>query len=135
MPEDPTEFIRRSMPLAATLGIEAVLAGKEEVRLALPWRSELCTSGGLLHGGTLLALADTAGGLCAFLNLPPDAGTATTSSTTHFLRGVRDGRAVAISRPLHVGRSVIVVETTVTDAGDRVVAKTTQSQAVLTGKA
>lgn len=121
------------MPFAATLGIEAVEAAKEGVRLEMPWRDELCTSGGLLHGGALMALADSAGGLCAFLNLPTGATTATTSSTTYFLRGVRGGRVQASSRPLHLGRTSIVVETTVTDAEGRVVGRTTQSQAVLTG--
>jgi|SRR5579884_3422030 len=128
-----TEFVRTSMPFAATLGIEAREAGKDQVRLVMPWREDLCTSGGLLHGGALMTLADTAGALCAFLNLPTGANTATTSSTTHFLRGARGGQVEATARPVHVGRTVIVVETTLADADARLVAKTTQAQAVLAG--
>ena len=121
-----------AMPFGGLLGIEAVAAGKEEVRLRLAWREELCTAGGLMHGGALMALADSAGGVCAFLNLPDGAaGTATISSSTSFLRPVRDGYAEAVSRPLSVGRNVIAVETDVFDAAGRAVAHVVQSQAVL----
>jgi 1,4-dihydroxy-2-naphthoyl-CoA hydrolase len=121
-----------AMPFGGLLGIEAVSAGPEEVRLRLAWREDLCTAGGLMHGGALMALADSAGGVCAFLNLPDGAaGTATISSSTNFLRPVRDGYAEAISRPLNVGRTVIAVETDVVDASGRPVARVVQSQAVL----
>jgi 1,4-dihydroxy-2-naphthoyl-CoA hydrolase len=121
-----------AMPFAALLGIEAVAADPEEVRLRLAWRAELCTAGGLLHGGALMALADSAGGVCAFLNLPDGAkGTATIQSGTSFLRPVRDGYVEAISRPLGVGRNVIAVDTEVVDANGRAVARVVQSQAVL----
>lgn len=133
MADVTTDFVRQSMPFAATLGVEVVEATKDGVRLETPWREELCTSGGLLHGGALMALADSAGGLCAFLNLPTGATTATTSSTTYFLRGIRGGRVQASSRPLHVGRTSIVVETTIIDTDGRIVGRTTQTQAVLTG--
>jgi 1,4-dihydroxy-2-naphthoyl-CoA hydrolase len=56
------------------------------------WQPDLCTSGGVLHGGALMALADTLGAVCAFLNLPSGAGTATISSSTNLLRAVRGGR-------------------------------------------
>jgi 1,4-dihydroxy-2-naphthoyl-CoA hydrolase len=121
-----------AMPFGGLLGIEAVSAGSDEVRLRLAWRKELCTAGGLMHGGALMALADSAGGICAFLNLPEGAaGTATISSSTSFLRPVRDGYAEAISRPLSVGRTVVAVETDVVDARGRSVARVVQSQAVL----
>ena len=101
-----------AMPLAGLLGIEGLAADASAVRARLAWREELCTAGGLLHGGALMALADSAGGVCAYLNLPDGAtGTATIQSATNFLRGVRDGHAEATSRPLNVGRTVIVVET------------------------
>jgi 1,4-dihydroxy-2-naphthoyl-CoA hydrolase len=77
-----------------------------------------------------MALADSAGGLCAFLNLPAgSAGTATIESKTNFFGAVRDGTVVAAARPLHTGSTTIVIETEVR-AGDRLVAKTTQTQAV-----
>lgn len=78
-----------------------------------------------------MALADTAGASCAFLNLPPGAGTTTVESKTNFLRAVRHGSAVAVSSPIHVGRSLIVVETEVRDSSARLAAKVTQSQMVL----
>jgi uncharacterized protein (TIGR00369 family) len=80
-----------------------------------------------------MALADSAGAACAVLNLPAGAGTATIESKTNFFRAVRDGRVVAVSRPLHVGSSTIVVETEVRDRSERLVAKVTQTQAVLKG--
>jgi uncharacterized protein (TIGR00369 family) len=121
-----------AMPFGALLGIEAVSAEAVEVRLRLAWREDLCTAGGLMHGGALMALADSAGGVCAFLNLPDGAaGTATISSSTSFLRPLRDGYAEAISRPLSVGRNVIAVDTEVVDANGRAVARVMQSQAVL----
>jgi 1,4-dihydroxy-2-naphthoyl-CoA hydrolase len=121
-----------AMPFGGLLGIEAVDASPEEVRLRLAWREELCTAGGLMHGGALMALADSAGGVCAFLNLPDGAtGTATISSSTSFLRPVREGYAEAVSRPLSVGRTVIAVATDVVDAAGRPVAHVVQSQAVL----
>jgi uncharacterized protein (TIGR00369 family) len=85
-----------------------------------------------MHGGALMSLADMAGASCAYLNLPEGAtGTATIESKTNFLRALRDGHVDAISRPLHVGRTTIVVDTELRDADDRLVARTTQTQAVL----
>jgi uncharacterized protein (TIGR00369 family) len=118
------------VPFIATLGIEVVAASAEEVVGRLAWRAELCTAGGALNGGALMSLADNIGGACAFLNLPPGAGTATISSSTNFLRGVREGYVTATSRPLRVGRSVIVVETELRDDDGRLAAHTTQAQAV-----
>jgi 1,4-dihydroxy-2-naphthoyl-CoA hydrolase len=119
------------MPFAGQLGIELTAGTPEEVAGRLAWRGDLCTTGGLLHGGALMALADSLGGVCAFLNLPPAASTATISSTTNFLRALREGHAIASSRPLRVGRSVIVVETEVCDEAGRLLSHTTQSQAVI----
>jgi uncharacterized protein (TIGR00369 family) len=122
-----------AMPFGGLLGIELVgEPSSDEVRARLAWREELCTAGGLLHGGALMALADSAGGLCAYLNLPDGAaGTATIQSSTSFLRPVRDGYIEAVSRPLSVGRNVIAVDTEVVDANGRAVARVVQSQAVL----
>ena len=121
-----------AMPFGGLLGIELVgEPSSDEVRARLAWREELCTAGGLLHGGALMALADSAGGLCAYLNLPDGAaGTATIQSSTSFLRPVRDGYVEAVSRPLSVGRNVIAVDTEVVDANGRAVARVVQSQAV-----
>jgi 1,4-dihydroxy-2-naphthoyl-CoA hydrolase len=119
------------VPFAATLGMELVSATPEEVVGRLAWRQELCTTGGAMHGGALMSLADNLGGVCAYLNLPAGAGTATISSSTNFLRGVREGIVTATTRPLRVGRSVIVVVTEVRDDAGKLVVQTTQAQAVI----
>lgn len=133
MTADPTETVHALMPFAATLGIEMLRYEPEEVRARLAWAPELCTSGGAMHGGAVMALADTAGGACAYLNLPPGAGTTTVESKTNFLRAVRDGYIEAVARPLHKGRTLIVVETDIRDAQQRLAARVTQSQLVLAG--
>jgi uncharacterized protein (TIGR00369 family) len=76
-----TAQLHTAMPFTALLGATALRAGPDEVALRLDWDATRCTSGGLLHGGALMALADAAGGWCAYLNLPDGAtGTATVSS-------------------------------------------------------
>ncbi len=130
---EPTDSIRSLMPLCETLGIVGLELTPERVVLELTWGPELCTSNGLLHGGALMALADSAGGMCASLNLPSGAtGTSTIESKTNFLGAVREATTVtATTSPLHVGRTTIVVETELrTDAG-KLVGKTTQTQTVL----
>jgi 1,4-dihydroxy-2-naphthoyl-CoA hydrolase len=119
------------IPYAVMLGMELVSASPEEVVGRLAWREELCTTGGALHGGALMSLADNLGGLCAYLSLPAGAGTATISSSTNFMRGVRAGHVTGIARPLRVGRSVIVVQTDLRDDDGRLAVQTTQAQAVI----
>ncbi|HEV8065524.1 MAG TPA: PaaI family thioesterase [Acidimicrobiales bacterium] len=127
-----TEQIRVLMPLCATLGIEVDAYQPDGVAMSLRWSESLCTSNGIMHGGALMALADSAGGACAFLNLPEGAGgTATIESKTNFLAALRSGVATATSKPLHVGGRTIVVETEVRSSEGRLVAKVTQTQAVL----
>jgi uncharacterized protein (TIGR00369 family) len=126
------ENLAEIAPLAGTLGIEVDHAASEEVRGGMGWAPEKCTAAGVLHGGAIMAFADTLGGVCAFLNLPDGATTtATVESKTNFFRAVRGGRVHATTRPLHVGRSFIVVQTDVFDHEDRRVAQVTQTQAVL----
>lgn len=120
------------IPLAATLGMEVTAATPDEVRGGMDWTPERCTAAGVLHGGALMAFADTLGGVCAFLNLPDGAtSTATVESKTNFFRAVREGRVEGVTRPLHVGRSFIVVQTDLLDSEQRRVAQVTQTQAVL----
>lgn len=133
-PAELTASVHRLMPLTATLGMEMLVDGPEEVRARLAWRPELCTSGGVMHGGAIMALADSAGAACAVHHLTAGALTSTIESKTNFLRAVRSGYAEAVARPLHVGRTVIVVETVLCDADGRLVAKTTQTQAVLAAR-
>lgn len=120
-----------AMPFAASLGIELLSAEAGEVRGRMPWTAALCTTGGMLHGGAMMSLADSLGAVCAFLNLPPGAATTTIESKTNFFRGVAAGEVLAITRPLHVGRRFIVVQTDLADGAGRRIAQVTQTQAVL----
>ena len=131
-PAQATELIRTAMPLCDTLDMRATAAGPGEVRVEIDHAPGLCTTGGVLHGGVLMALADSAGATCAYLNLPDGAtGTTTIESNTNFLGAVRAGTATAVATPLHVGGTTIVVETVVSDDRSRPVAKVTQTQMVL----
>jgi uncharacterized protein (TIGR00369 family) len=121
------------MPFASALGIVLDAADAAEVRGRLAWSPERCTAGGVMHGGALMALADSLGAICAYLNLPEGAQTTTVTSTTSFMRGIRDGQVTAVTRPLNVGRTVIVVQTDLLDDAGRRVAQVTQTQAVLAG--
>ena len=131
--EDWLEQFMAMMPFATTLGISIESAAAEEVVGRMPWREDLCTVSGILHGGVLMSLGDTIGAVCAFLNLPAGANTATISSSTNMLRPVRSGDVVGTARPLHAGRSVIAVQTELRDEAGRLVAQVTQAQAVLGG--
>ena len=122
------------MALCATLGVRAHALDAGNVTLSLDWRPDLCTRHDLLHGGVIMALADSAGGACAMCNLPDGATTATIESKTNFFRPVTGGTLTAVATPLHVGRTTIVVETAVRDADGRLVAKVTQTQAVRGGR-
>jgi len=129
-----TERVHALVPLAALLGLRVAAAARDAVTLELDWREELCTAGGVLHGGALMSLADTAGALCAFLNLPAGAaGTTTVESKTNLLNAVRGGTVTATATPLRAGSTLIVVETEVRDGVGALAAKTTQTQAVLRG--
>lgn len=119
------------MPFAGVIGVEVVSARPDEVRGRLEWKPEWCTSDGVLHGGVLMALADTIGAVCAFANLPEGAGTATIESKTNFFRAVRKDYVEAVATPLHVGRTTIVVQTDLRDAAGKRVALVTQTQAVI----
>jgi uncharacterized protein (TIGR00369 family) len=132
---DLTEQLRALMPMCETLGMRTVRMEPAVVELEMDWTAERCTANGLLHGGAVMALADSAGGACAFANLPAGAvGTSTIESKTNFLGAVRDGVVRATCRPLHIGSTTIVVETEVRDEAGRLVAKTTQTQIVLMPK-
>jgi 1,4-dihydroxy-2-naphthoyl-CoA hydrolase len=125
----PTE-IRDLMPFAVLIGVELLEAGPDLVRGRVGWSPERCTTGGVMHGGAIMALADTCGGVCAFLNLPEGAvGTSTIESKTNFLRAVTDGAITVTTRPLHAGRTTIVIESEIEREGGSLVAKVTQTQA------
>ena len=129
---DPTfADLAALMPFATRCGVQITAAKPEEVTGAMPWAEDLCTSGGILHGGSLMTMADSLGAACAFLNLPPGAGTTTVESKTNFFRAVRSGTVTGTARPLHVGRTVIVVQTELAGDDGKPVALVTQTQLVL----
>jgi 1,4-dihydroxy-2-naphthoyl-CoA hydrolase len=126
-----TELLQASMPLCELLGMRVASASTDEVVLEMDWSPSLCTTAGMLHGGALMAFADSSGAVCAFLNLPEGAGTSTIESKTNFLGAVREGVVTATSRPLHVGSNTKVVESEVRRADGKLAGKITQTQAVL----
>lgn len=119
------------IPFAGVLGIEVDDATKDEVNGRMKWRQDLCTSVEVMHGGALMAFADTLGALCASLNLPEGAFTTTIESKTNFFRAVREGEVHGTTKPLHAGRTTIVVQTDLRDDRGKLVAQVTQTQAVL----
>lgn len=119
------------MPFAGVLGIEIVSGEPDRVEATATWRPEYCTAGGLIHGGYLMGVADSVGALCAFLNLPRDSTTSTIESKTNFFRPVPSGSIRFVATPVNVGRRVIVVQTDACNEEEKLVSRTTQSQAVM----
>jgi len=117
--------------LGDLLGIELVEASPERVVARLVIRDALRTVGGSLHGGTLMALADTIGAVATVLNLPPGATTATLESKTNFFAAGRSGTVRAESTPLHRGKRTMVWQTRITDEAGRMLSLTIQTQMVL----
>ena len=117
--------------LAALLGIRVIEASPDRVIAELAIRDDLRTVGGALHGGTLMALADTVGAAATVLNLPPGAGTTTLESKTNFFAAGRAGLVRAEVTPLHRGKRTMVWQTRVVDDTGRLLAQTIQTQMVL----
>jgi uncharacterized protein (TIGR00369 family) len=117
--------------LGEHLGIEFEETSLERVVARLAIRDELRTVGGALHGGTLMAFADTVGAVAAVLNLPPGAGTTTLESKTNFFAAGRTGIVRAESTPLHRGKRTMVWQTRITDENGRMLSLTIQTQMVL----
>jgi uncharacterized protein (TIGR00369 family) len=120
-------------PLAKLIGVEIVEATKAKVVGKLLVRPEICTTFDTLHGGAIMAFADTLGATGAFLNLPPGAGTTTMESKTNFIGSAKVGSTVTgESTPVHVGKSTSVWTTRITRDDGKLVAVVTQTQIVLT---
>jgi uncharacterized protein (TIGR00369 family) len=117
--------------LAEMLGIRFVEATQDRVIAELTHRPPLTTVGGALHGGTLMAFADTVGAAATFLNLPAGATTTTLESKTNFFAAGRAGVVRAEATPLHRGRRTMVWQTRLTDDGGRLLSLTIQTQMVL----
>src|SRR5690606_20401370 len=114
------------------LGIEVTEAGPDRVRATLMVRREICTVGDTLHGGALMAFADTVGAVATVVNLPAGARTTTLEYKTNFLRAAPAGTVVtAEATPFHKGRTTMVWQTKITDSEGRLCGVVTQTQMVL----
>jgi 1,4-dihydroxy-2-naphthoyl-CoA hydrolase len=129
MPDHPQD-LAALMPFARQLGMTVDEASADRVVARLAWTPQLCTVAGVMHGGALMSLADTAGALVAFLGLPDGATTATITSTTQLFRPVTGGTVRAVAVPLHRGRTTVTAQASLYDDDGRLVAQTTQVQAV-----
>ena len=127
------EDLQRFMPgLPGLLGLKVTRAEKDVVVAELLVRPELCTLGDTVHGGTIMAFADTVGAIGTVMNLAEGQGTTTIESKTNFFAGAKVGTLLtAESVPLHRGRRTQVWETRISNPDGRLVAKVTQTQMVL----
>jgi len=113
------------------LGIQVQEIGPERVRATLEVRPEVCTIGGILHGGSIMAFADTLGAIGTVAAMPPGATTATLESKTNFISGAAEGTTVTgEATPVHKGRTTQVWQTRITSAEGKLVALVTQTQIV-----
>jgi 1,4-dihydroxy-2-naphthoyl-CoA hydrolase len=129
MPPDLDTLVEL-MPFAAHLGVRIEEASADRAVATLEHRAELCTAAGVLHGGVLMSLADSVGAVVTFLGLPEGASTATITSTTQMFRPVTSGTVRAVATVVHRGRTTVTAQTDLHDADERLVARTTQIQAV-----
>jgi uncharacterized protein (TIGR00369 family) len=117
------------MPFSDLMGVEIVVREKDRVVGRMAVREDLCTAGGILHGGAYMAFADALGAIGGVLNLPPGARTTTLESKTNFLRGAPVGSVVTgEAMPLHIGRRSSVWQTRITNAEGKLMALVTQTQ-------
>lgn len=117
------------MPFSDLMGVEILERSQDRVVGRLTVRDELCTAGGILHGGAFMAFADALGAVGAVMNLEPGARTTTLESKTNFLRSAPAGSTVTGEAvPLHVGRRSSVWQTRITAADGKLLALVTQTQ-------
>jgi uncharacterized protein (TIGR00369 family) len=118
--------------LPGLLGVRLLELTPERVVAQMEVRPDLCTAGGILHGGAVMALADTLGAVGTVVNLPAGRGTTTTDSSTKFIAGAKRGSIVrGESVALHRGRTTMVWQTSITNDEGRLCAVVTQTQLVL----
>ncbi len=114
------------------LGIELAEVAPERVVASMQVRPELCTTGGVLHGGAIMAFADTLGAVATFANLPPGARTTTIESKTNFVGAAPVGtRVLGECTPFHRGRTTMVWQTLIKSEAGKLCAVVTQTQMVL----
>ena len=121
------------MPFAELLGLEITARDKDHLTAKLTVRQDLCTAGGIIHGGALMAFADSVGAIATILNLPEGAqGTTTIESKTNFVRGAKAGQTIVSSTtPVHIGRRTQVWQTRLETEDGKLIALVMQTQMVL----
>ena len=120
------------MPFAKLMGVTIIEARAEGVIAELFVREDLCTSNSILHGGAVMAFADSVGAVATFLNLPPGASTTTIESKTNFVAALRAGEtARAECSPIHIGRTTMVWQTRILRPNGKLCAIVTQTQMIL----
>jgi uncharacterized protein (TIGR00369 family) len=130
---DPLALLReKMMPFGKLMGVEFVSAAPDKVVARLTVRDDLCTIPAVLHGGAVMAFADTLGGAATMLNLPEGKWTTTVESKTNFLAPAPAGSVVTGEcTPVHRGKRTMVWQTRITNAEGRLVALVTQTQMVV----
>jgi len=130
--EQVSQWVADPLPFAKLLGLELVTVTPDRVEAVLRVREDLCTRPAVLHGGVVMALADTLGALATVANLPEGATTTTIESKTNFFAAIPVGdTARAECTPLHRGRTTMVWQTRVTRSDGRVAALVIQTQLVM----
>ena len=129
-----TKLAQSLMPFTRQLGLEVLEGAPQRVVARARWSADRCTTGSVLHGGFLMAVADSVGAACAGFNLPSGALTSTIESKTNFFRAVTEGAIRIEASPVHVGRTTIVIQTDITRVDGKLVSRTTQTQSVIPGK-
>jgi 1,4-dihydroxy-2-naphthoyl-CoA hydrolase len=127
-----TRIRGQMLPFAELLGIEFVSASPDKIVAEMIVREDLCTRPAVLHGGAVMAFADTLGATGTILNLPEGAGTTTIESKTNFVAPAPAGtRVIGEATPIHRGRRTMIWQTRVCTPEGRLVALVTQTQLVL----
>lgn len=123
----------RPIPLAKAMGVTFTEVDPDKVVAIMVVRPDLCTLGNTIHGGAVMAFADSVGATATVINLPPEAkGTTTIESKTNFVSGAKEGTTVtATATPIHKGRRTQVWQTRLVNEEGRLVAVVTQTQLVL----
>lgn len=117
------------------MGVKLIEITPERVVAEMQVRPDLCTAGGILHGGAYMAFADALGAVGTVLNLPEGRSTTTTDSSTKFIAGAKEGTMVrGESVALHRGRTTMVWQTSITNEAGKLCAVVTQTQLVLEGR-
>jgi uncharacterized protein (TIGR00369 family) len=120
------------MPFAKLMGVTIIEARADGVIAELFVREDLCTTNSILHGGAVMAFADSVGAVATLLNLPPGANTTTIESKTNFIAALRAGEtARAQCSPVHIGRTTMVWQTRILRPNGKLCAVVTQTQMIL----